>query len=687
VGSLGTVWLLWAVTALQSALAVVGWLNEKDLGLRISKARLYSTGVCFLLMSVLVLLTVAPGSFSPLKPAVPQGAGPAHTPASGEIQQAKADVSRAKQTMDADQADFDHAQQILNDAQTSYNTALAQLQQLEPSQVIIVTSPRQPQGRLSSAVTGVVGIMVVLAGTVILLISGPIRTLLPSRLSMIGRSSSQAKAINDLLRMEAAVYHERYEECIRIADDIVEQHLNDIDNIDYLYLRGYCLLQAAGSNADDIRKSDRLRQAIRDLEAAVEAAPKRGDALYVLAIAYGQVDKAAQAIEMFDRAEPLLKDFNLPFEHNRSVSCLRAAEDCLGMGQNHEAEAFFKRVSSEQHKSIAGSRLKIGILSFRQAIGTGDTDRAREIIASLKELAGGSGDKDASVDILATSLDVRIALRDQRYDIALTQTDAFLDKHMPKDVPAPTDDAAEDIFPAIPSDLLPLGGRDVYRGFLFVRAVALAHTAAAARGSITELQVTKLAEPLLKALQIDPRHPEVLAALGGLYYWFRKPLRPTAVEWLEAALKQGVRGVWARQIVERDHLIEVERREALDWFRSSSARFLRDPSLAGDVRKALVAEIGRFQEFEPMLIDLASKPEFEPEEPTLAALQERGRYLARLVAHFEQRKDTARHKRLAEVQAAYSTAILTIESQSEQINKLEQSIFRELSYSLSDDAF
>ncbi len=102
-----------------------------------------------------------------------------------------------------------------------------------------------------------------------------------------------------------------------------------------------------------------------------------------------------------------------------------------------------------------------------------------------------------------------------------------------------------------------------------------------------------------------------------------------------------------------------------------------------EVRRALIEEIGRFQEFEPLLISLESKPEYEPEEPTLTIIQERGRYLSRLVAQYEQRGDIERRKRLAEIYASYTEAVSAIESKSEQIKRLEQNIFHELADSLA----
>ena len=135
---------------------------------------------------------------------------------------------------------------------------------------------------------------------------------------------------------------------------------------------------------------------------------------------------------------------------------------------------------------------------------------------------------------------------------------------------------------------------------------------------------------------------------GGLYYWFRPEKRVEAREWLEAAVTMGARSQIIRLILERDRLVEMDRRKALDWFRSASARILRDPTVSGEMRRALVEELGRFQEFQPMLIDLQAKPEQAPEEPTIDMLRERARYLSQLVANVARGGQSERYQRLAE---------------------------------------
>jgi len=187
---------------------------------------------------------------------------------------------------------------------------------------------------------------------------------------------------------------------------------------------------------------------------------------------------------------------------------------------------------------------------------------------------------------------------------------------------------------------------------------------------------------LLRALQFVPRQRDLLGALGGLYCWFRREDAARARQWLEAALFMGAKGRLIRAILERDRLIEQERGTALDWFRSASARFLRDPALAGEVRHALVEELGRFQEFAPLLIQLQDKPQLEDEEPTVENLRDRAAYLADLVSHVVVTGPPERYVRLAQLQNEYTACLKSLEQNAQSITAIEKRIFAEMADTL-----
>src|SRR4029077_17279655 len=128
------------------------------------------------------------------------------------------------------------------------------------------------------------------------------------------------------------------------------------------------------------------------------------------------------------------------------------------------------------------------------------------------------------------------------------------------------------------------------------------------------------------------RQRDVLATLGGLYYWFVPDGRKKAIQWLEAAVAMGVEGRIARRLLAEAQAGEMEHREAIECFRSASVRFLHDPTIARQVRQALIEELGRFQDFRPLLLEIESAAESAPREPTISLLRERAGYLEKTVA-------------------------------------------------------
>src|SRR4051812_16190389 len=136
-----------------------------------------------------------------------------------------------------------------------------------------------------------------------------------------------------------------------------------------------------------------------------------------------------------------------------------------------------------------------------------------------------------------------------------------------------------------------------------------------------------MARWLLLGLMFELRQRDLLAALGGIYFWFVPEMHDRALRWLESAIDLGVDSRVARRIVERERRTAQEARHALDWFRSASSRFLQDPTLHTEVREALIEEMSRFQEFRSLLQEYVQGPASEAREPTLRVLRERAAYL------------------------------------------------------------
>ncbi len=218
---------------------------------------------------------------------------------------------------------------------------------------------------------------------------------------------------------------------------------------------------------------------------------------------------------------------------------------------------------------------------------------------------------------------------------------------------------------------------DVFRAFLFLQAEARSKIAAKAATPLTEAQVKQIALPLFRALQFELRQRDVLATLGGLYYWFVPDGRKKALQWLEAAVAMGVEGRIARRLLETARVSELEREEALDWFRSASVRFLHDPTLARPVRQALIEELGRFQEFQPLLIDIESTVEPQPREPTLRLVRERAGYLEKTVSDLAARKADTVSPRLQDLLRDYQGLIVRLDDSTSRMAEIESKLVQE----------
>jgi hypothetical protein len=182
---------------------------------------------------------------------------------------------------------------------------------------------------------------------------------------------------------------------------------------------------------------------------------------------------------------------------------------------------------------------------------------------------------------------------------------------------------------------------------------------------------------LFRALQFELRQRDVLETLGGLYYWFVPDGREKALRWLEAAAAMGAAGRIARRLLEEARAEEREHREAMDWLRSASARFLHDPTIAAGVRQALIEELGRFREFQPLLVDLQSAAELEPREPTLRLIRERAGYLERAVSEVATRKPGERAPQLEELLADYRRIVAGLDASTGRMVELERRMVQE----------
>jgi tetratricopeptide (TPR) repeat protein len=474
----------------------------------------------------------------------------------------------------------------------------------------------------------------------------------------------------------------QYREGLEAASSVDVGLLDKFDRLDWAYLKSYCAVQLAAAEAtEDGQKEDSLESALRDLETLLEQAPNRGDAVYLLAVANGRAGRWKSSFDGFARAASLLQNqgSRLPFAGNESVCLLRGAEEALGKGDAEEAARLFDQVTKRGVliDRIPTILVKARLLTVRRSLQEGNLDEARQGIEAVRKVEGLDAPQRRDIEAVCDALETLIAVREGSPPAILEHTESFLRRHLPPGLPPPDEEIVDEYLDTPVSGIdLRLSPR-VFRSFLFLQAEAKSKLTARSRPTPTKDEAQAIAQPLFRALQFELRQRDVLAALGGLYYWFVPDRRKKAIDWLEAAVAMGAEGRIARRLLDAARARELEHREALDWFRSASVRFLHDPTIATSVRQALIEELGRFQEFQPLLIDIESAAEIQPREPTLRLLRQRAGYLERTVSDLAARQGDSVSPLLQDLLKDYQGQIARLDESTGKISEIESKLVRE----------
>lgn len=683
------VWLVWALIALQFALAFSAYRIERREGMAVSNQRLFTSGGILAAATVVLVVTSI----------LPRLGGPAPAPTPEMQNAAGVDAVKVKEL----QAEIDANQRQIDTASNELKAAQERMAKFEETRLVLdarMRELRHESGLLNTLtdwtqtlnaasadgiILGILGILL-LAAVANLLLAGPVQTVFPWLSQFAGGSKDAEKQIAALDALATLVADGNYAEALAQAKQIQDKKLPAFELLDFLFLRGFAAVQHAAfppvpHSAEEFKAL--LKQAVEDLEFVIGEAPLRHEAVYTLAVAQGLAENYSAALASFEAAEAKLAADKLPFEHNKSVCLLRLAEAALSTGDTGKAEACYARVAGLPafQGLIAHSRITIAMIELQTAVKKGDLAGASAIVTKISGFEHVDADQKQQIAVIRAALLARIALKQNDPARALAISANFLVDHLPLELPTPNDSIVDEAFSPILDADLPFA-RDVFVEFCFIQAVALAQLEAKNRASLTETQVATLAAPLLRGLQLLPRHRYFLGAVGGLYYWFKRDERHRAREWLEAASLQGVGGL-VQSILDLDRRTAMQQREALDIFRSMSMRVLRDPAVAAEARRALAEELGRFQEFQPLLIDLQTRPEFDPEEPTIKMIRERGRYLAEVAANAARAGSSECGQQLAQIQNEYAACLSKLEQSSETLAALEKRVFGALSHVLS----
>jgi len=317
------------------------------------------------------------------------------------------------------------------------------------------------------------------------------------------------------------------------------------------------------------------------------------------------------------------------------------------------------------------------------AVRAGKLDEARAGLTAVRAIAsdGLGEDERRTAEVTSDVYQLLISHREGDHAATQAQVQAFLGRWLPPGLPAVSDQSADEyLCPAVDVDSLLLPA-ELYRGFFFVLAVTRAEEVGRRRRAPGDAEAQQLAEPLLRALQFEPRQREALAALAVLYYWFRPALRARALEWMEAAVALGVRSRTVRGILAAARQRERERGELLDLFRDASARFLSDGTVSPRVRRALTEELGRFQDFRPILLELDTAPlELEARPPTVASLRERARFVLGLAGEVAARQGGtgAEARALGGAASELSRVVEALDADAGRVEELEKRVMEEV---------
>jgi hypothetical protein len=574
----------------------------------------------------------------------------------------------------------------------------AKRQEAQDIQLRLGMSPQNPVGQVNNTILALIlATLLVVAGTASLFLIGDRQNLLPEDWlpSIWRRSEKQAAArraaIEKLDHLAKMIQDEQYEAGLQLAETIDRDKLSSLDAIDLLYLKSYCTIQLLLSDwlvvadAKKVSLSGKKReeltdQVIKDLGIVLDKAPRMAEAEYLLAIALARKQEYEAALERFERAETNLNSKELNFKHMKSFCMLHIAEALLRKANSEGADELFDKVVSigVMADKVPGILVENRLINVVENFKRNELSQARKGLETVQQVKGLTEENKKSIEVITEAMEILFLFTEKRAAETLRSTEAFLKKWSPKELPEPDDQTADEyMFKMFEEQDLSISP-EIYRAFYFLEAVVMIQLKAASGTQLSKEEAHKVARSLLRALQFDPREREALAALGALSFWFMPEKRSKALEWMEAARSMGVESDYLRRLLERHRDLEIERKNILDRFMTLSARYLADASVNTNIREALIEEMGLFQEFRPILLDLGDIGASEEKSPTLQSLLNRTKYLQELIVDLNRNQMEQPSDRFRSIQDRYISLVREIEVSRGQLERLEQQIMEEI---------
>jgi hypothetical protein len=663
------IWILAAVGLAQAILATRAYLLEKREGLPRSSLRFgASIGVALALVGLGVVVQL-------------QHRGGAATTASAPTK-----VEHDKATQDR----IDALRAKIGELAKELAKQQAELDQLDPQAAPATNEPpsEPPAWPLLAAIA------LVLAGFGVLTL-GDLSTLLPRRTKPSEDKPAEATPSApdeakpepaDLPTLSAHVAAGRWKAGLACASRIQTEKLHKLEVLDVLFLRAYCAVSVVvapedGKAVGSKDKTERLAAAQKDLDALLELAPHMAEARWLVGYVKAHAGDWQAGLDTM-RASRNDLDVNRAFEQDESVCLLMLAEAKLAAADNDGATKLFDEVTriGALANQIPVAMVTHRFLTAREHIKTGKLAEAADGIARIRQVAGLDDKAQRATSVACDVYDVAIQFRSAEYQRALDATQVLFQRWLPAKLPDVEDQVADEfLLPAIDAKELPLPA-DLYRGLYFLEAVTRVELASR-RGKLVADEVDAIATALLRALQFQPRHRESLAALAALYLAYRKERTEKALAWLDAALTMGVRSPRARNLLLEARRVEQERKELLAMFRAASSRFLADPAVEVAVREALIEELGRFDEFRPVVLDLQASGALDAapaSDVTVTALRERAAFVGGVASEVVRRADPAAVGKLAEIHRELTALANNVDTSATRIAALERAVMEQL---------
>ena len=115
-------------------------------------------------------------------------------------------------------------------------------------------------------------------------------------------------------------------------------------------------------------------------------------------------------------------------------------------------------------------------------------------------------------------------------------------------------------------------------------------------------------------------------------------------------------------------------------FRAASAQYLADPAVATAVRAALIEELGRFEEFRPVVLELHATGALDTASApaSVDALRERATFVNGVALEVVSRSDATAGRELADLHRELSSLISNVDTSATRIAALERAVMERL---------